>query len=318
MAGNRGYAKFRWDGETHTANTMIGEDYTVDWEYQSPESLDIWIGGKRRTKAAVGDWIVRWAGGGFAVYAPDGKTVKGSTDYASAEPPVDLKAAGTAEQCYWVAESISTVGLSASVESAIRDGWKPVGGVAVSGGKFLQAMWRPAGWKAWTEPVGSFPPAGQSPAPKASPEFRPEEDGTIQPQPAKAEVPPAGFSSRGQPYVDLPVGGLAPNTTTINTDWFKTPESAGAVPPRKGVDPAEERRLIAWLSGLAKEQPGWVADWVYKTAVGMKPHATIHLNTDDVNSSLFTGYGYALRGTAEILFPWADLSVKPRRPVKPS
>lgn len=261
----------RWDGSGEAARRILQCHNFGCY----PPSGEIYLWGDKSSDGTgchipAGGWIVRRVDGKVAGFS--------NAVFRKWWEPIELKTADPAEHCYGVIESDSAMGLAAMVERDVQNGWKPTGGVAVSGGSFYQAMWRPAGWKAWAEPVGNFPPAGQSPVPKVGPEFRPEEDGAIGPKPA---------------------GKVAPEE-------------------RKAVDPAEERRLIAWLSGLAKGQPGWVVDWVYKTAVGAKPHATIHLNTDDVMNNLFTGYWMSLKMTAAILFPWADLSIQPRRPVKPS
>ena len=63
----------QWDGSSHTANAFIGEDYGVDWEYQSTEAQDIVVHPRQWLKAwvKVGDWLVKNRGGSFHSYTPE-------------------------------------------------------------------------------------------------------------------------------------------------------------------------------------------------------------------------------------------------------
>ena len=61
----------QWDGNSHTANSFIGEDYFVDWEYaEGGEALLIpTLEGVMRCD--VGDWIIRGLKGEFYPCKPD-------------------------------------------------------------------------------------------------------------------------------------------------------------------------------------------------------------------------------------------------------
>jgi len=69
----------RWDGHPDTANTFLGESYSVDWEYISKMekgkfSCDIQIplpNSEHKLLARVGDWIIRESDGTVRVREED-------------------------------------------------------------------------------------------------------------------------------------------------------------------------------------------------------------------------------------------------------
>lgn len=63
----------KWDGDSGTANSFIGEAYGVDWEY-SPDAptfsiLILTLEGKMLCN--VGDWIIKGVKGEFYPCKPD-------------------------------------------------------------------------------------------------------------------------------------------------------------------------------------------------------------------------------------------------------
>lgn len=165
--------------------------------------------------------------------------------------------------------------LIRQVTAAMADGWRPTGGLAVQviGGEvcYWQAMIRPAGWK------------------------RPEECQTLD------EIVGEVKAQNGRD-----------GHSAVAREQFHQDED-GTIQPTLGrdkpVEAADEKRLIQWLDGLKKEHPGWMAEWSYKSVVGMKPRARIILKTTFFARE-WSGYWMMLTGTARILFPWVELTVE--------
>lgn len=62
----------RWDGDSHLANTFIGERYGVDWEYAASPSAAILIPTlEGPMRCEVGDWIIRGVKGEVYPCKPD-------------------------------------------------------------------------------------------------------------------------------------------------------------------------------------------------------------------------------------------------------
>lgn len=62
----------QWDGLSETANTFIGERYTVDWWYASERSPNIIIPTLEGNRLAyIGDWIIKGVKGEFYPCKPD-------------------------------------------------------------------------------------------------------------------------------------------------------------------------------------------------------------------------------------------------------
>ena len=56
----------RWDGDSSLANSVLGESYAVDWEYESSNSLGIYIPTLEGAMLCkIGDWIVKGIKGEF-------------------------------------------------------------------------------------------------------------------------------------------------------------------------------------------------------------------------------------------------------------
>ena len=56
----------QWDGNADTANTFIGEDYTIDWEYNSQKGSGVIIHNlEGYILANVEDWIIKDVKGRF-------------------------------------------------------------------------------------------------------------------------------------------------------------------------------------------------------------------------------------------------------------
>ena len=59
----------QWDGSAETANSFLGGNYTVDWEYEGQDLIIPTLEG--RMKANLGDWIIKGVKGEFYPCKPD-------------------------------------------------------------------------------------------------------------------------------------------------------------------------------------------------------------------------------------------------------
>lgn len=60
----------KWDGNSHTANQFLGEEFGIDWHYQV--GTDNLVIPKEDNKLAnIGDYIIKDASGAFDVSEPD-------------------------------------------------------------------------------------------------------------------------------------------------------------------------------------------------------------------------------------------------------
>jgi hypothetical protein len=61
----------QWDGDAHTANTFLGERYSVDWEYAGQGNAIRIPTLEGAMVGQVGDWLIKGVKGEFYPCKPD-------------------------------------------------------------------------------------------------------------------------------------------------------------------------------------------------------------------------------------------------------
>lgn len=304
---------FRWDGEAHTANRLLGERYRIDWEYKRVGSSAILVHG---STAQVGDWFVHVASNPancstvmtdavykklFTLNPPTGGECKPEKpvvavgidgQWVSSEPPV-LLPDGYKVEGVWLSNAqlyalTAAAGPGKVVEYDIVSGPDAAKVAAFVSGR-LSHGWEPQGGVTWVDGVWvQAMIRRQTRAGTGEQVTRVTDD-------VEAGLSVAEVKEREPTDYSFNVAGRWKQRNADGT-WQDIPP--GPKPDKR----TEFGKLVEWLEAMKGPTGGnWVYAWETQQKAGVPTSVKIRLSPEVGDRAVVARR--VLEGTAKVMFP---------------